>query len=80
MKLKVLALTLAATLSISIVVSANEPYSLLASKSDTDKFYCSLLNWRQYKDLGIDLDFDGGPMVFAIDIYRHADVSIYLTQ
>lgn len=58
----------------------NKPYSLLASKTDSDKFYCSLLNWRQYKDLGIDLDFDGGPMVFPIDIYRHADVKIYLTQ
>ena len=58
----------------------NKPYSLLASKSDTDKFYCSLLNWRQYKDYGIDLDSDGGPMVLPFDIYWHDDVAIYLTQ
>lgn len=58
----------------------NKPYSLLASKNDTDKFYCSLLNWRQYKDIGIDLDVDGGPMVLPFDIYWHDDVAIYLTQ
>lgn len=58
----------------------NKPYSLLASKTHTDKFYYSLLNWRQYKDIGIDLDVDGGPMVFPFDIYWHDDVAIYLTQ
>lgn len=58
----------------------NLPYSLTAGKDDTTAFYCSKLNWRQYKDVGVDLDVDGGPIVFPYDIYNHPDTRVYISQ
>src|ERR1700720_289314 len=40
------------------------------NKMDQGRFYCSQLVWLAYKEaLDIDLDFDGGELVFPDDIY-----------
>ncbi|MBU3134296.1 hypothetical protein KPL40_17905 [Clostridium gasigenes] len=58
----------------------NKNYSLLATKLSTNAFYCSLLNWRQYYDVGRDIDKDGGIMVLPGDIYYNDIVQVYLAQ
>lgn len=58
----------------------NKPYSLAATKLSTSSFYCSLLNWRQYYDVGKDIDKDGGVMVLPGDIYYNDIVQVYLSQ
>lgn len=57
-----------------------KPYEINMDKYGTDKFYCSKLNWRQFYDVGVDLDVDGGPMVFPYDIYNHPDTIVYISQ
>jgi uncharacterized protein YycO len=40
------------------------------NKMDQSRFYCSQLVWLAYKEaLDIDLDFDGGDLVFPDDLY-----------
>lgn len=58
----------------------NLPYSLTAGKDDNTAFYCSKLNWRQYKDVGVDLDVDIGAIVFPSDILNHPDTIVYISQ
>lgn len=42
-----------------------------SDKNDQDRWYCSKLAWRAYKEvLSIDIDADNGGLVFPKDIYR----------
>lgn len=50
----------------------NCPYSFFCGKDDKDagKFHCAYLVWRAYKEVGIDIDSDGGIAVTPNDIYN----------
>ena len=56
-------------------------YGLTNSKTTSDKFYCSKLVWRAWKDVaGLDLDNDGGYSVYPLDIYWDSEVQPYFQQ
>lgn len=57
-----------------------KPYEINTDKYSTTEFYCSKLNWRQFKDVGVDLDVNGGDMVLPDDIYKHPDTIVYISQ
>lgn len=60
--------------------SVGESYSLNTTKSNTSKWYCSKVLWYGYEHgLDIDIDYDGGPFVFPVDIYNDEDVSIWIS-
>jgi len=54
----------------------------ITSKNSESTWYCSKLAWRAYKNyLGIDIDYDKGPIVYPADIALYAinndDLSYY---
>lgn len=57
-----------------------KPYMIQPIKLSTSTFYCSQLNWRQYYDMGKDIDRNGGVMVTPDDIYLNDIVKVYLSQ
>lgn len=44
-----------------------EPYSFSLKTNETS-WYCSKLVWRAYKEIGVDIDYDGGAEVTPTDI------------
>lgn len=51
------------------------PYNwVFWNKKTTDKTYCSQLIWQAYKDQGVDLDRDGGLIVWPEDIRSHRNI------
>ncbi|QKG85454.1 hypothetical protein GXN76_14000 [Kroppenstedtia pulmonis] len=50
------------------------------NKTRTDKFYCSQLVWRAWKSQGKDLDHDGGPSVWPVDILKSKHTKTYFTK
>lgn len=57
---------------------AGEPYVFSAYPSEkerTNRWHCSKLQWRAYKEAtGIDIDCDGGWVVFPNDIVNHPSI------
>ncbi|MDR6226168.1 YiiX/YebB-like N1pC/P60 family cysteine hydrolase [Desmospora profundinema] len=48
-----------------------KPYNKTFNKKNrTDKYYCSQLVWKAWKKQGKDLDNDGGPTVWPVDLVK----------
>lgn len=46
-----------------------------------EKYHCAHLVWRAYKEIGLDIDSDGGKVVTPFDIYSSSCFeSVYLTN
>ncbi|GMQ63595.1 hypothetical protein [Vallitalea maricola] len=60
--------------------NVGEDYSLKTLKSNTSKWYCSKVVWYGYKHgADVDIDYDGGPFVFPVDIYNDGDIVVWKT-
>ncbi len=59
--------------TVAAVADIGEKYSVLASKEETDAWYCSKIPWYGYKNASnsVDLDMDGGPKVTPEDIFAN---------
>lgn len=57
----------------------NKKYGF-TTKKDINYFYCSKLSWKQFNDVGVDLDVDKGDFVFPKDILDHPDTVVYINQ
>lgn len=49
---------------------------LMTDKNGTDYTQCSHLIWRAYKEIGLDLDSNGGGMVYPRDIANSPDIEV----
>lgn len=55
-------------------VQNGEPYSIISSKTDQTKWYCSKLCWASYYwTAGKDLDADGGYWVWPVDLINDSE-------
>ncbi|MDI6534746.1 YiiX/YebB-like N1pC/P60 family cysteine hydrolase [Bacillus mycoides] len=54
-----------------------KPYGLSMNKWDESSYYCSKLVWRAWKNEGVDLDADGGPTVWPVDILNSSQTVSY---
>ncbi|WP_054949135.1 YiiX/YebB-like N1pC/P60 family cysteine hydrolase [Numidum massiliense] len=59
-----------------------KPYNyFFADKKTSKKFYCSQLVWRAWKNAsGKDLDHDGGPSVWPVDLIRSKHTVAYYSK
>ncbi|MCB4747938.1 MAG: hypothetical protein LGB54_05000 [Sulfurovum sp.] len=55
-------------------------YSLLVSKNNRNKSYCSSFIWQAFYDSGVNLDSDGGFFVWPRDITNHSSVMMFNSQ
>ncbi|MFK8882483.1 YiiX/YebB-like N1pC/P60 family cysteine hydrolase [Bacillus velezensis] len=69
---------LRAQISIYASSKTDKPYSVAATKKNTNKYYCSKLVWQSYKNsIGTDLDSKGGALVTPADIDRSSKTVCY---
>ncbi|MBJ8189707.1 hypothetical protein JDS79_22615 [Bacillus cereus] len=54
-----------------------KPYGLSMNKWDESSYYCSKLVWRAWKNEGVDIDADGGPTVWPVDILNSSQTVSY---
>jgi hypothetical protein len=55
-----------------------EPYSIVSSKADESRWYCSKLAWAGwYRTSRLDLDADGGYWVWPVDLVNSRHTAIF---